>query len=71
VKERDDLSTMHASMETEKLLLVSYVVNKKSGKRNVLVLSTMYNIIWVTIIFKKATHYLFLRPYDGKSRCHG
>ena len=42
IKQREDLSTMYAFTEDNKLLLVSYVVKKKSGKRNVLVLSTMH-----------------------------
>ena len=48
IKQREDLSTMYAFTEGNKLLLVSYVVKKKSGKRNVLVLSTMHKDVKVT-----------------------
>ena len=48
IKQREDLFTMYAFTEDNKLLLVSYVVKKKSGKRNVLVLSTMHKDVKVT-----------------------
>ena len=55
MKDRD-LSTLYAVEEKEKLLLASYVVKKSSGKRNVLVLSTMHNNAKVTKDARKKPH---------------
>ena len=46
--DRDDLSVKYAFADGGNKLLVSYVVQKESGKRNVLVLSTMHNSVKVT-----------------------
>lgn len=45
---RENLSTMYAYCEDIKSLLVSYVVEKKKGKKNVLVLTSMHKDVSVT-----------------------
>ena len=56
MKNREDLSTMYVFAESHKLLLVSYVVQKRSGKRNVLVLSTMHNDVKITKDARRKPH---------------
>ena len=45
---RDEKSTFYAYAQNENIMLVSYVDNKKSGKRNIVVLTTMHNDVKVT-----------------------
>ena len=48
VKDRDDLSVKYAFTEDGNIMLVSYVVKKKSGKRNILMLTTMHKSVKIT-----------------------
>ena len=48
VKDRDHPSTKYCYDKEGKALLISYVVKKKSGVRNVLVLSTMHKSVYTT-----------------------
>jgi len=59
-------------MENEKLLLVSYVVNKKIRKtKRAGIEHYAQQRSSDKRSAKKATRDLLLRPYEGRSRCHG
>ena len=47
-KKREETSVLHVFDNDEKILLVSYIGKKKSGKRNVVVLSTLHDEVRVT-----------------------
>ena len=42
------MSVLHVYHEQKKILLVSYIGKKKSGKKNVIILSTMHENVKVT-----------------------
>ena len=48
VADREEKSVLHVYNTKEKIMLVSYINKKKSGKKNVTVLSTMRDNIKVT-----------------------
>ena len=48
LKNREERSILHVFDSDEKILLVSYIDEKRSGKRNVVVLSTLYDEVRVT-----------------------
>ena len=63
VKDRDDLSVKYAFTEDGNIMLVSYVVKKKSGKRNILMLTTMHKSVKITRDSRKKPNVITL--YDG------
>ena len=62
VKDRDDLSVKYAFTEDGNIMLVSYVVKKKSGKRNILMLTTMHKSVKITRHSRKKPNVITL--YD-------
>ena len=50
-------------------MLVSYVVKKKSGKRNILMLTTMHKSVKITRDSRKKPNVITL--YKGWCGCHG
>ena len=62
VKDRDDLSVKYAFTEDENIMLVSYVFKKKSGKRNILMLTTMHKLVKITRDSRKKPNVITL--YD-------
>ena len=62
VKDRDDLSVKYAFTEDGNIMLVSYVVKKKSGKRNILMLTTMHKLVKITRDSRKKPNVITL--YD-------
>ena len=62
VKDRDDLSVKYAFTEDGNIMLVSYVVKKKSGKRNILMLTTMRKSVKITRDSRKKPNVITL--YD-------
>ena len=62
VNDREEKSTKYCHSEDNKLLLVSYVDKKKSGKKNVIVLSTMHKSVAVTRDRRKKPNMIVL--YD-------
>ena len=62
VKDRDDLSVKYAFPEDGNIMLVSYVVKKKSGKRNILMLTTMHKSVKITCDSRKKPNVITL--YD-------
>ena len=62
VKDRDDLSVKYAFTEDGNIMLVSYVVKKKSGKRNILMLTAMHKSVKITCDSRKKPNVITL--YD-------
>ena len=62
VKDRDDLSVKYAFTEDGNIMLISYVVKKKSGKRNILMLTTMHKSVKITRDSRKKPNVITL--YD-------
>ena len=48
LNDREEMSVLHVYHEEKKILLVSYIGKKKSGKKNVIILSTMHENVKVT-----------------------
>ena len=48
VGDREERSVMHVYNTKEKIKLVLYIDKKKSGKKNVIVLSTMHDNVKIT-----------------------
>ena len=48
LNDREEMSVLHVYHEEKKILLVSYIEKKKSGKKNVVILSTMHENVKVT-----------------------
>ena len=61
-KTRVNLSTMYVFPENHYLLLLSYVVQKRSGKWKELVLSTMHNDVKITKDAQRKPHFILF--YD-------
>ena len=48
LNDRKEMSILHVYHEKKKIMLVSYIEKRKSGKKNVIILSTMHENIKVT-----------------------
>ena len=48
LNDREEMSVLHVYHEEKKIMLVSYIDKKKSGKKNVIILSTMHENVKVT-----------------------
>ena len=48
LSDREEMSVLHVYHESKKIMLVSYIDNKKSGKKNAIILSTMHENVKVT-----------------------
>ena len=59
----EEKSTKYCHLEDSKLLLVSYVDKKKTGKKNVIVLSTMHRNLGVTWDRREETNIIVLNDY--------
>ena len=46
--DQEEMSVLHVHHEEKKIMLVSYIDKKKSGKKNVIILSTMHENVKVT-----------------------
>ena len=60
VKDRDDISVKYAFTEDGNIVLVSYAVKKKSGKRNILMLTTMHKSVKITCDSRKKPNVITL-----------
>ena len=58
VADREEKSTVFCYSEDEKAMLLSYIDNKKKGKKNILALRTMHNQVKLRVDERKKPHAL-------------